>query len=272
MIAWLKMAEKPAVLAVFAHPDDIEFRAAGTLLKLRQDGWELHCLNVASGNCGSMTMDASETRKVRAEEAQEAARILGARLFPSLADDLEITYNVPLLRKLAAIVRQVNPAIVLTHALEDYMEDHMATARLAVTATFAKVIPNFVTDPDSKAVEGDVTLYHAMPHGLRDPLSRPVVPDCVVNTSAVHAKKREALAAHRSQREWLDQTQGMDSYLRAMDEESMSVARSVGTGFDHGEGWTRHLHLGLSASPCDPLAEVLGEGYHACSPRGDEPG
>ena len=36
----------PAVLAVFAHPDDIEFVAAGTLLRLREAGWQIHYLNL----------------------------------------------------------------------------------------------------------------------------------------------------------------------------------------------------------------------------------
>ncbi len=261
-------AESPSVLAVFAHPDDIEFRAAGTLLNLAERGFSLHCLNVSSGNCGSTTMDGVETAAVRAEEAREAARLLGARLFPSMAHDLEITYEVGLLRKIAAIVRQVNPTIVLTHALGDYMEDHMVTARLAVTAAFAKVIPNFITDPPREAMKGDVAVYHAMPHGLRDPLGRAVVPESVVDTSDVHARKRRALAAHRSQKDWLDETQGMDSYLKAMDEESRTVADLAGDTFEWGEGWIRHLHLGMSALEGDPLAEFLGERHHRHHPKG----
>lgn len=257
------MSEMPAVLAIFAHPDDIEFRAAGTLLQLGRAGFALYCLNVSSGNCGSMTTGPAETARLRASEAGKAAEILGAHLFSSLADDLEITYNVPLLRKIAAIVRQANPSIVLTHALQDYMEDHMITARLAVTATFAKGMPNFDTDPVSTPAAGDVAVYHAMPHGLQDPLRRRVYPDAVVDVGPVHARKREALAAHRSQKDWLDKTQGMDSYLVSMDEESHAVAGFVTAGLEYGEGWTRHLHLGFSARDTDPLAEALGEDYHS---------
>ena len=47
----------PAVLAAFAHPDDIEFVAAGTLLLLRAAGWQTHYLNLTGGDCGSMTTD-----------------------------------------------------------------------------------------------------------------------------------------------------------------------------------------------------------------------
>ena len=74
------MGEKRAVLAIFAHPDDIEFRAAGTLLKLSQAGYALHCLNVSCGNCGSMTLDDDAITGLRWKEAQAAAKVLGATL------------------------------------------------------------------------------------------------------------------------------------------------------------------------------------------------
>jgi LmbE family N-acetylglucosaminyl deacetylase len=209
-----------------------------------------------------MTLASEEIAAVRAREAAAAARCLGATLYPSLAHDLEITYDLALLRRIASVVRVVNPSIVLTHALEDYMEDHMATARLAVTAAFAKVIPNFQTEPHREAVQGDVAVYHAMPHGLRDPLRRPVRPEAVVDTTEVHERKRVALAAHASQKDWLDETQGMGSYLAAMDEESRAVAEMAGDGFLWGEGWVRHLHLGMSARDEDPMERVLGDRYH----------
>ena len=68
----------PAVLAVFAHPDDIEFVAAGTLLRLRAAGWQIHYLNLSGGDCGSMTTSADEMRAIRAQEGRAAAAMLGA--------------------------------------------------------------------------------------------------------------------------------------------------------------------------------------------------
>lgn len=246
----------PAVLAVFAHPDDIEFVAAGTLLRLREAGWQIHYLNLSGGDCGSMTTSADEMRAIRAQEGRAAAAMLGAEFHESLASDLCIFYEERLLRRLAAIVRQVQPRIVLTHSPEDYMEDHMNTARLAVTAAFARGMPNFTTDPPVAPIAGDVAVYHAMPHGLCDGLRRPVVPDLFVDTTAMQAVKRQALAAHASQKEWLDATQGMDSYLDAGDAAARAVGRMSGR-FHYAEGWRRHLHLGLSATDDDPLAATL---------------
>jgi LmbE family N-acetylglucosaminyl deacetylase len=251
------VAGSSIALAIFAHPDDIEFGAAGTLLRLREAGWATHSLNLSGGDCGSMSAGPEETRRIRAAEAMAAATIIGATVQESLASDLCIFYEEQLLRRLAAVVRRVRPRIILTHSPDDYMEDHTNTARLAVTAAFARGMPNFTSDPQVAPHDGDVTVYHAMPHGLRDGLRRPVQPDLFVDTTSVQATKRRALAAHASQKAWLDATQGMESYLDAGD----AMAREVGLmsgRFECAEGWRRHLHLGLSSEDDDPLVQALG--------------
>jgi LmbE family N-acetylglucosaminyl deacetylase len=155
------------------------------------------------------------------------------------------------------MIRDVSPTIILTHSPQDYMEDHTNTSRLVVTAAFARGMPNFKTIPTRATTATDVTIYHAMPHGLRDGLRRRIQPGQFVNTTSVHEAKRQALAAHRSQKEWLDASQGMDSYLATMDDLSLEVG-SMSKIFQHAEGWRRHLHLGFSATEQDPLAEALG--------------
>jgi len=233
---------------------------AGTLLLLRQAGWETHYLNLSSGNCGSTGLNAAATRRLRQAEARRAAALLGARWHASFCDDLEVFYDLPTLRRLAAVVREVKPGIVLTHSPQDYMEDHTNTCRLAVAAAFSRGMPNFRTAPARRPAEGDVTIYHAMPHGLRDGMRRRVIPGSFVNTTAVHATKRAALAAHASQKGWLDASQGMDSYIGTMDAMSLAVGEMAGR-FRHAEGWRRHLHLGFSADDADPLAAALGRNY-----------
>ena len=250
----------PTAIAIVAHPDDIEFMAAGTLLALQERGHAIHYMTVATGNCGSMTMDSDTTRDIRRLESQAAAEFLGASWHGPLCDDLEITYSTDLVRQLAAIIRQVNPSIILTHSPTDYMEDHMATSRLVVTAAFVKNMPNFETNPPQTPVPGDLAIYHGMPHGLCDPLRQPIIADAYVDTTQVHSVKLEALAKHASQKEWLDQSQGMDSYLTELNRISEQVGQLSGR-FTHAEGWRRHLHLGFSAKDTDPLAIALGDQY-----------
>ena len=252
----------PAALAIAAHPDDIEFYMAGTLVLLERAGWETHYLNVGNGCCGSMKYDARRTRMVRRAEAKRAARVLGAHFHESLCNDLEILYDLKLLRRLAAVIREVKPSIILTHAPVDYMEDHTNTSRLAVTAAFANAMPNFRSVPPRATAEYDVTVYHAMPHGLRDPLRRLVVPGAFVNTMLAQEIKRAALAEHKSQQNWLDVSQGLNSYLRTMEKMSREVGR-MSKKFKHAEGWRRHLHYGFSATDVDPLREALGKNYLA---------
>ena len=248
----------PAVLALFAHPDDIEFRAAGTLLLLGARGWDLHYCNVSRGNLGSSTMSSARTATVRRKEAQAAAKSLGATWHPPFCDDLAIFYNAANLARVGALIRKVRPTILLTHPPVDYMEDHTETCRLAVSGAFTRGMPNFRPRPARAPWNGPVTIYHATPHGLRGPLREPVKPELLVNTASVHEQKLAALACHQSQQEWLDASQGMNSYLAAADEESRTVAR-LGKKLTHAEGWTRHSHLGFCGEADDPLREALGK-------------
>jgi LmbE family N-acetylglucosaminyl deacetylase len=253
---------KKSALAIFAHPDDIEFVAAGTMLLLAEAGYDLHYFLLCSGNCGAMDLGPMDIRGVREGEARKAAEILGAQFYGSITDDLELVYSVENLRKVTAVVRRAQPDIVLTHSPQDYMEDHMNASRLAVTAAFAREIPNFYTDPVEGQMEGEVAVYHAMPHQLIDQLRKPIVPDFLIDTGSVHPRKRKALAAHASQKDWLDRTQGMDSYIQTMDELSLQVGNLTGKPL-HAEGWRRHSHMGFSAKPdFDPLADALSAFYY----------
>jgi LmbE family N-acetylglucosaminyl deacetylase len=153
-------------------------------------------------------------------------------------------------------MREVAPEILLLHSPSDYMEDHQNAARLAVTAAFCRGMPNYVTDPPREPVAGDVTVYHAQPHGNRDPLRQLVQPEIYVDVSSVIRTKSAMLACHRSQKEWLDKSQGMDSYLRAMEE----ICRETGTmsgRFEYAEGWRRRSHFGFCAEGADPLSAAL---------------
>ena len=250
----------PSALAIAAHPDDIEFVMAGTLLLLRDAGWEIHCCNLSTGNMGSTVMTAAQTARTRRGEAQAAAKLMGAEWHAPICDDLGIFYTEENIRRVCAIVRTAKPRVVLTHALADYMEDHMIAARLAVTATFARGVPNYRSLPARKPCLDPCVVYHAMPHGQRTQTRRIVFPEAFADTASVHDRKRAALACHASQKRWLDETQGMDSYLRTMDEFSLALGKQS-RGFKQAEGWVRHLHYGFSDEADDPLRTALGKKY-----------
>ncbi len=251
---------KQCALAVGAHPDDIEFLMAGTLILLRNAGWETHYLNLSAGDLGSLAWSATKTSRTRRREAEAAARLLHAVWHPPMCRDLQIFYDDRTLRRLCAVIRRVRPTIVLTHSPQDYMEDHMNTSRLAVTAAFARGARNYPSTPARASYLAPLTIYHASPHGLRDQLRQSIAPHAFVDTTSVHAEKRAALACHASQREWLDATQGFDSYLAAMDGFSSELGRMSGK-FRHAEGWRRHSHLGFCDEHADPLRDALSEAH-----------
>jgi LmbE family N-acetylglucosaminyl deacetylase len=137
----------PRAFAVAAHPDDIEFLMSGTLMRLGERGYELHYMNLANGCCGSRELDREQTAAARLEEARAAAASIGATFHPPLVADLEIFYDRPTLGRLASVMRAVAPEILLIHSPDDYMEDHMNACRLAITAAFARGMPNFPVEP-----------------------------------------------------------------------------------------------------------------------------
>lgn len=244
--------------AVAAHPDDIEFMMAGTLLMLGRAGWELHVMNIANGSLGTAVMDREETIAVRTAEARQSARILGAAFHPPLVGDLEIVYDTRLVDRLCSVVREVRPEILLLPSPQDYMEDHMNASRLMVTAAFARGVRNLPGEPPTPPIQNDMALYHALPYGLRDQLRRPVRPDFFVDIDPVLDRKQQALACHASQRDWLDHSQGQGSYVAAMVDMAAKVGGWSGR-FGHAEGWRRHNHLGFGPEAFDPLARALGE-------------
>ena len=79
--------------AIAAHPDDIEFLMAGTMLQLSHVGYELHYMNVANGCCGSAHIHREELVRIRLAEARDAAASLAAEHHHPLCDDLGIFYE-----------------------------------------------------------------------------------------------------------------------------------------------------------------------------------
>lgn len=245
-------------LAIAAHPDDIEFMLAGTLLQLKERGVQIHMLNLSSGSLGSATMSPEQTAKTRWEEAQASAKVAGAGIQPPLFDDLEVFYDRASLARVIAAVRRVQPDIVLTQYVSDYMEDHQNSTRLAVTAAFSRGIAHAPCEPYVAPYDKPVALYHALPHGLHDPLGRLVVPERFIDIAPVMEVKAKMLGCHKSQGQWLEDTQGMGAFESEMAGFAAQVGQLSGR-FSHAEGLIKHLHLGFGPADFDPVADLLGE-------------
>ena len=242
-------------IAIAAHPDDIEFLMSGTLIRLADAGYVIHYWNLANGCCGTNRHSRDEIIAIRRREAIAAAEYIGAHFHESICDDLGIFYDKPTLAKVASVIRDVAPEVVLTHSPVDYMEDHTNTCRLAVTAAFSRGMPNFDVDPPRAAIDCPTRIYHAQPYSNRDPLGELVRPKLYVDVSDLIDRKVEMLAKHQSQKTWLDESQGLDSYLQTMRQLASEVGR-MSKVFEYAEGWRSHQHTGFCDSDFCPLSEL----------------
>jgi N-acetylglucosamine malate deacetylase 1 len=249
---------KKRVFAIAAHPDDIEFGMAGTLFLLKEKGWRISYMNIANGSCGSMEENTEAITKKRLEEAKNACKKLGGRFFPPITNDIEIFYGKELLARIGSIIREVEPDILLVPAPSDYMEDHMIAGRLAVTAAFCRNMPNFPVDPPMPYTEQPVAVYHAQPAGNKDYTGQLVKPDFFVDITEVMDRKTDMLSQHKSQKEWLDKSQGLNAYLENMKQFSKEMGEMAGR-CDYAEGWRRHNHLGFCNKHNNILQSVLAE-------------
>jgi LmbE family N-acetylglucosaminyl deacetylase len=243
-------------LAAGAHPDDIEFMMAGTLLLLRAAGASIHMWSISDGSLGSLSADRRATAKVRLEEARASSRFAGAEFHEPVAPDMGVTCDPDTVARAAEVIRRVRPRIILAHSPADYHPDHEASSRLVVSAAFVRAVPQLEAERDIPPWDGATTIYHALPFGLLDPMRKRVRAGQYVNTGEVMPQKRRMLSMHSSQQEWLERDLGID-YLSEMERMSAEAGRASGR-FEQAEGWRRRLHLGLSPEDSDPLSEVLG--------------
>lgn len=246
------------IFAIGSHPDDIEFMMGGTLILLKERGCTIHYMNIANGSCGTQSYNKEEIIKIRREEGKKAANFLSAFYHESLTDDLDVFYKQSLIRKVAAIIRKLKPDILLTLSLEDYMEDHINTSRIVVTSAFVKGMLNYETDPPVPPIQKDIALYHALPYGLKDMMRHTIYPEFYVDVGSVLKQKKCFLSFHKSQKEWLDKSQGYDSYLKNMEEMTQEVGKMSGK-YKYAEGWRRHNHIGYSSKDINPLWDLLDD-------------
>src|SRR6185369_9976904 len=172
------------VLAVGAHPDDVEIMCAGTLFALHQLGHEVHVASLTLGDCGSVELSAEEIRRVRHREAIEACAMLGATYHHAGFYDRCIFDDDDSNRRVTALVREVDPGMVITHSPSDYMSDHEITSALVRNACFSASVPNYETKPGAAACTLKIPyLYYAQPMEGLDIFGKELTPQFYVDIS-----------------------------------------------------------------------------------------
>ena len=228
------------VLAIHAHPDDVEFQCAGTLALLAQAGHRIAIASMTPGDCGSRDLKPEEIARIRRGEGQQAAELIGATYECLEFRDLSIVIDNDAKRRVTEAIRRHRPHIVLTAPPVDYMGDHEATSRLVRDACFNASCPNYTTrqwDP-APATDGIPHLYYVDPIEGVDYWGEPVAPHFYVDISETFDQKRDMLACHDSQRAWLRAQHGVDEYLDS--QYRWSTARGAEIGVPFAEAFRQH--------------------------------
>ena len=249
------------VLAVMAHPDDIEFTCAGTLVLLRRAGWDVHLATMTAGDLGTATLSRAAISRIRRKEAAASARLLDAAYTCLGFDDLTIVYNDTTKRRVSALLRLVRPDLVIVPSPVDYMADHEETPRIVREAAFASTVPNWKASLGGRRPRPCATLpaiLYADPIDNVDHFGRRVAAPLVVDVTSSIDLKEEMLACHESQRSWLRHQHGEDEYLLWMRRVAADRARDFGrAGVKFAEGFRQHLGHGFPHE--DHLTAVLGK-------------
>jgi LmbE family N-acetylglucosaminyl deacetylase len=249
------------VLAVMAHPDDIEITCAGTLALLGRAGWGVHLATMTAGDLGSMTLSREEISRVRRGEAEKSAALLGAAYTCLGFDDLTIVYDQDSKRRVCGLLREVRPDLVITHSPYDYMTDHTETPRLVREAAFASTIPNWTASRNGKPAPpcGRIpVILYADPIENIDAEGRRVKATLAVDITPVIDLKERMLACHESQRSWLRSQHGEDEYLLSMRRWGADRAKDFRKkGVKYAEGFTPHRGHGFPKD--DLLTAALGK-------------
>lgn len=244
------------VLAIHAHPDDIEITCAGTLLRLKDAGCDLAYATMTAGDKGSAELSAEAIATIRREEARVSAHRMGAEFYCLEFHDLCIDVDSESRRRVTEVLRKAKPDIVVTAPPVDYMTDHEHTSRLVRDACFCASVPNYKTEQWDPApvTERIPHLYYVDPIESVDWFGEPAAYSLLVDVADKLDEKIDLLACHASQREWLRRQHGTDEYL----DSARSWARRRGEilGTEAAEAFRQHK--GHPYPHDDKLAAILG--------------
>lgn len=118
------------ILAIGAHPDDVETSCGGTLAKYAKLGHKVFTATATNGNVGSATLPMDEIAKIRKEEARRAAALIGAEYICLDYDDEMFFEDREARIKFIDLVRYCKADVILTHSPKDYNPDHELTSKI----------------------------------------------------------------------------------------------------------------------------------------------
>jgi N-acetylglucosamine malate deacetylase 1 len=222
------------VLAIGAHPDDLEILCAGTLAKLAQAGAQVVVAVATDGSGGHMVIPPDELAQIRRTEAEKSAAMLDAELHWLGYTDELIFEDIATRLRFIDLIRAARPDLILTHTPDDYHPDHRVVSRLVFDSSFVAGVPNVTTE--LPAHPGIQALYYF------DSLAGTnFVPTEYVDITDTFTTKHAMLACHDSQLKWLKDHDNIDilDFMTVM-----SRSRGLQCGVTYAEGYRPELGWG----------------------------
>jgi len=236
------MINKIDILAIGVHPDDIELGCAGTISKHIKLGFTVGAIDLSQGELGTRG-----TSEIRAEEAADAAKILGLKFRENLnfedgfvsADNKE--YQLALVRE----IRKYQPKIVLCNAIKDRHPDHARSASLVSTACFLAGLPKIKTS--FQELEQEAWRPTQVLHYIQ---WQPIKPDFVIDISQEIETKVMAVQAYKSQ--FFDPKSNeqetpisSQQFIDSVTYRASDLGRLIGV--DYAEGFTSDKLIGIES-------------------------
>ena len=216
------------VLAVGAHPDDLEILCGGSLARFVVEGHEVVMCNASFGNRGSFEHTSAEITEIRLREARRAAEVAGAEHVTLEFTDGEIDASDREQRvAVVDLVRETRPDLILTHSPGDYMSDHNEISKLVFDCSFHATLP--LLETAQPAHDRVTPIYY-----IETVMGLGFAPVEYVDVTSTIKTKIAMLEAHQSQLTWLRDHDGIDIV------EQMRTAtryRGLQCGVEYAEGF-----------------------------------
>ena len=212
-----------SVLAIGAHPDDVEVLCAGTLAHYAVAGNEIWIAIATNGNVGSPTHSAEEIAAIRHAEALASCEVIGARLIWMDFDDEWLFNDRPTRARFIDAIRQARPEVVFVHNPADYHPDHRTAGEVAIDARIPSAIRLVQTTMPACAEIPAVFVMDTLGAiGFE--------PEFYVDITGTLETKKSMLSRHVSQDAWLQDLYGM-SYLDFVTEQASKRGAEAGVRY-----------------------------------------
>lgn len=186
------MSRVQRVLAIGAHPDDVEIGCGGTLALYRKMGVEVVMASICAGDKGSRDLSCAETTQVRRQESEAAAGAIGATYTCLGQPDSELFENCQTRAQVIELIRKSKPDVILTHSPDDYHADHRTTSNLVSCASYSAT--SFKFETESPPLERAASVLHMDNH-----LGVNFLPEEFVDITEVIDMKKRMILSHESQ-------------------------------------------------------------------------